>query len=234
MNAFEHFSTEHIAILITIGAAITLGLLILARVSDKSAMNAARVLAIITLIGEALQDVLLIKDGGNFIDFLPLHLCNLGIFVNLAAAYSRNKIQGFFAEISLLLIMPGAVGALIFPDWNYRPFWSYLPMLCFLTHSLLVFIPLLFLVRGKAHITFKHFWFSYLFLLLVIPPIYLLNRHAGTNYMYLMYPPKSSPLDWIISITGEQYYLIGLAALVTVILFAEYLLYTGARKLMRK
>ena len=234
MNAFEHFGTEHITALITIAAMITTGLLLTARVSDKKAAITARVLSIIVLAGEALQDILLIRDGGNMIGFLPLHLCNLGIFVNLAASFSRGKIQSYFAEISLVLIMPGAVGALFFPDWNYRPFWSYLPLLCFLTHSLLVFIPLMFLARKKIRVSFKHFWYPYLFLLLIVPPIYFLDRRTGTNYMYLIYPPKNSPLDWVISLTGGKYYLPGLAVVLTVILVFEYAIYTLARKRSRK
>ena len=178
--------------------------------------------------------ILLISEGGNLIDFLPLHLCNLGIFVNLAASFSRGRIQSFFAEIGIVLLMPGAVGALLFPDWNYRPFWSYLPLLCFFTHSLLVFIPLLFLVRKKAHISFRHFWYSYLFLLIVVPPIYLLNQRAGVNYMFLMFPPESSPLEWICNFTGEKLYLCGLLALITVILLLEYVVYVAIRKVSKR
>lgn len=234
MNEFEHFCPEHIIMLISIAVLITAGLLIARKVSDRAAMNAARILSVVVLCGEILQDILLIKDGGSLIDFLPLHLCNLGIFVNIAAAFSRGRLQSFFAEITVVLLMPGAVGALLFPDWNYRPFWSYLPLLCFFTHSLLVFIPLLFLVRKKAHISFRHFWYSYLFLLVVVPPIYLLNQHAGVNYMFLMFPPENSPLEWICNVTGDKFYLLGLLAMITVILFAEYVIYAAAHKISKK
>ncbi|MBR4430193.1 MAG: TIGR02206 family membrane protein [Clostridiales bacterium] len=234
MNEFEHFCTEHIVMLISIAVIITAGLLIARKVSDRKAMYAARILSVIVLLVEILQDILLISEGGNLIDFLPLHLCNLGIFVNLAASFSRGKIQSFFAEIGIVLLMPGAVGALLFPDWNYRPFWSYLPLLCFFTHSLLVFIPLLFLVRKKAHISFSHFWYSYLFLLIVVPPIYLLNQRAGVNYMFLMFPPESSPLEWICNFTGEKLYLCGLLALITVILLLEYVVYVAIRKVSKR
>ncbi|MBR3142939.1 MAG: TIGR02206 family membrane protein [Clostridiales bacterium] len=234
MNEFEHFCTEHIVMLISIAVIITAGLLIARKVSDRKAMYAARILSVVVLLGEIIQDILLISEGGNLIDFLPLHLCNLGIFVNLAASFSRGRIQSFFAEIGIVLLMPGAVGALLFPDWNYRPFWSYLPLLCFFTHSLLVFIPLLFLVRKKAHISFRHFWYSYLFLLIVVPPVYLLNQRAGVNYMFLMFPPESSPLEWICNFTGEKLYLCGLLALITVILLLEYVVYVAIRKVSKR
>ena len=227
MDSFEHFCPEHIGTLIIIAIAITVGLLLLKKRSDKTVQAVARVLSLIVLLGELLQDILLIRDGGNLIGFLPLHLCNLGIFVNLAASFSRGKVQSFFAEISVVLILPGAVGALVFPDWTYRPFWSYLPLLCFFTHALLVFIPVLFLAKKKANISFRHFWYSYLFLLMVTPPIYLLDKQTGVNYMFLLYPPKDAPLEWINSITGDSFYIAGLLILVTVILAIEYLIYTS-------
>ena len=227
MDSFEHFCPEHIGALITIAIAIIVGLLLLWKRSDKTVQRIARILSVIVLLGELLQDILLIRDGGNLIEFLPLHLCNLGIFVNLAASFSRGKIQSFFAEISIILILPGAISALIFPDWTYRPFWSYLPLLCFFTHGLLVFIPLMFLVKKKADIRFKHFWYSYLFLLVVTPPVYLLDKHTGVNYMFLLYPPRYTPLEWINNLMGGNYYILGLVLLVTVILVIEYLIYSG-------
>ena len=229
MDSFERFSPEHIGTLLVIAIAITIGLLLIRKGSDKSVQTLSRTLPVLVLLGEIIQDILLIRDGGNLIEFLPLHLCNLGIFVNLAAAFSKGKIQSFFAEISVVLIMPGTAGALIFPDWTYRPFWSYLPLLCFFTHSLLLFIPLMFLLMKKAQVSFRHFWYSYLFLLVVTPPIYLLDKRTGVNYMFLLYPIESTPLEWINNLFGEGYYIIGLGLLVTVILAIEYTIYSSFR-----
>lgn len=229
MDSFERFSPEHIGTLLVIAIAITIGLLLIRKGSDKSVQTLSRILSVLVLLGEIIQDILLIRDGGNLIEFLPLHLCNLGIFVNLAAAFSKGKIQSFFAEISVVLIMPGTAGALIFPDWTYRPFWSYLPLLCFFTHSLLLFIPLMFLVMKKAQVSFRHFWYSYLFLLVVTPPIYLLDKRTGVNYMFLLYPIESTPLEWINNLFGGNYYILGLGLLVTVILAIEYSIYSSFR-----
>ena len=222
MDSFRHFCPEHIGMLIFIAVAITAGLLFMRNLSKQKVSIAVILLSIAALASEVAQDVLLIREGGDIIGFLPLHLCNLGLFVNLIAVLSRGKIQSFFAEISLVLIMPGSVAALIFPDWTYRPFWSYLPLLCFFTHSLTVFISLVFLFRGKIYVTFRHFWYSYLFLLITVPPIYLFNSRTGQNYMFLSYPPSDTPLKWLLSLTGEKFYLLGLLALITAILIIEY------------
>lgn len=234
MDSFKLFGPEHICTLAVIAVFITVMLIFTRKSSEKIYTAVLRTLSCLVLAGEIIQDILLVRDGGDLVEFLPLHLCNLGIFVNLAAALSKEKVQSFFAEISVVLIMPGAIGALIFPDWNYRPFWSYLPLLCFFTHSLLVLIPLMFLVKKKAQVTFRHFWYSYLFLAVVVPPIYSLDRNTGTNYMFLMNPSNNSPLYWILNITGERFYISGLLALLTAVLLAEYLICSCFRAFKHK
>ena len=116
MDSFRHFCPEHIGMLIFIAVAITAGLLFMRNLSKQKVSIAVILLSIAALAGEVVQDILLIREGGDIIGFLPLHLCNLGLFVNLIAVLSRGKIQSFFAEISLVLILPGSVAALIFPD----------------------------------------------------------------------------------------------------------------------
>ncbi len=233
MKGFELFSPEHLLMLVFIVLVLTAVLCLSRRLTEAAAVRLICCLSITALISEVIQDILLIRDGGNFIDFLPLHLCNLGLFVNLAASFTGRKLRSFFAEISIVLIMPGAAGALIFPDWTYRPFWSYLPMLCFLTHGLLVIIPCIFIAKKTATVSIKHIWYPYLFLLIVTPPIYLLNIKCSENYMYLLYPPSGSPLDWIHSITGNDLYIPGLLMLVTIILVFEYLMIEAIRQIKK-
>lgn len=234
MTTFSHFCPEHIGMLIVIAIAVTIGLLVLRRSSEDHARKAAIILSVALFLGEALQDLFLLSEGRNYLDLLPLHLCNIGIFVNLLASLTKGRLQSFFSEISLVLIMPGAVGALLFPDWTYKPFWSYLPMLCFFTHTLLVFIPLFFLVRKTVRVSFKHIWYPCMFLALVTPPIYVLNQNTGENYMYLMYPPESSPLEWIHNLTGDTYYIAGLAVCILLILVLEYGIYSLLNLINRK
>ena len=234
MDHFSHFGPEHVGMLLFITFAVIMGLLLVRKGSEKHVRRTALVLALLTLAGEIIQDLLLVREGGDIMSFLPLHLCNIGIFVNLLASLTRGKVQSYFAEVSLVLIAPGSVGALLFPDWTYRPFWSAVALLCFFTHTLLVFVPLMYLVRKRISVTFKHFWYSYLFLALAVPPIWLLNSKADLNYMYLMYPPKSSPLEWIYKLTGDTYYIAGLVMFITVLLLLEYLVYSLINKASKK
>jgi hypothetical integral membrane protein (TIGR02206 family) len=234
MTTFTHFCPEHLGMLLFIAIAVISGLLLIRRSSEKIALRTALILSVATLIGELTQDILLLNEGYDILNILPLHLCNIGIFVNLLASITPGKLRSFFAEVSLVLILPGSFGALLFPDWTYRPFWSAISMLCFFTHTLIVFVPLLFFVRNIARVNFKHFWYPYLFLALVTPPVYFLDRKYGLNYFFLMYPSEDSPLKLIFNITGEKFYLAGLVLLVTLMLLVSYSVCIAVRKIFKK
>lgn len=181
-----------------------------------------RTLSFLVLAGETLQDILLTLEGGNILNYLPLHLCNLGIFVNLLASFGKGRVRSFFAEVSLTLIAPGALFAVITPGWNYRPLLSWLPLMCFFTHILLVTIPVMMYVRGYCKPSFKHFHYPYIFLAAASVPIYIFNRAFSRNYMYLMYPESDSPLEWMESFMGNPGYLLGVLIMLGLILVVLY------------
>ena len=226
MNYYEHFCTEHlfmlaaiILVLVTVGVNIR-------KASDRSVTILLRILACILLVCEAVQEYVLVLEGGHLIDFLPLQLCNLGIFVNLLASFAKGKVQGFFSEISVVLIMPGAAGAILFPDWNYRPFWNWLGLMCFFTHMVLVLFPIICLRTGRATVSFRHFWYPYLFLVPLVPPLLWFDNKYHENYLFLRFPVEGSPLELTYNIAGKKHYVLGLVVMFTVILLIEYLLYS--------
>jgi len=225
MDYWDHFGIEHLSFLALIALVITGVLFVSSRVRDDIHGDAfMRFLAVLLFICEITQDVILIRQGWQIRDTLPLHLCNLGIFVNLPATFGKrdSRLVIFFSEISAMLILPGALGALLFPDWNYRPILSWLPIMCFFTHMLEVLIPLLLITRGRARITTVHFWYSYAFLGAIVPFIWLLDKKLDVNYMFLMTPTSDSPLKWVSDLTGADLYLLGLALLLAGVLAAEY------------
>jgi len=234
MIYYEHFCPEHIGMVLTIATCITLVLLWSRKQDGKKTDILACALSVLLFCAEATQDILAYREGFEVRDFLPFHLCNLGIFVNLLASFTKGKVSSYFSEVSLVLIMPGAIGAILFPDWNYRPFWDWLNFTIFFTHLLLVLIPLLFLVKDRTHVRFSHFWYSLLFMLVVVPPIYWYDMHFDNNYMFLQWPVSGSPLEWVYNLSDGKHYILGLFFLLVGVLLFEYALITGLRVLVRK
>ena len=225
MDQWEHFGAQHLIALLIITSAVFMTLTLSSRLIEARRLYLIRVLAVLLFVLEITQDVILVHQGWQIRDALPLHLCNLGIFVNLPASFGKkgSRLVLFFSEISAVLILPGAIGALLFPDWNYRPILSWLPVMCFFTHTLEVLIPLLLMKSGRAEVKMSHFWFSYAFLGAIVPFIWLLDRKMDVNYMFLMTPTDDSPLKWVSDITGDKLYLVGLLLLLTGVLAVVYL-----------
>lgn len=229
MNAFEHFCTGHLIILGII-ALFAVALPVIAhRLPANKADILIKALSIIALTGEILQDIQLTYEGGNILDYLPLHLCNLGLFVNVLASFTKGKFRAFLSEVSLVLIAPGSIFALVTPDWNYSPLLSWLPIMCFFTHALVLIIPILMYVRGWCKPSFKHIWYPYAFLIITAVPIYILDRAIDRNYMFLLRPIKGTPLAWLESFLGNPGYLVGVLVMLILVLAAVYgLLYVSS------
>ena len=233
MNYYEHWGPEHVRVLLMIAIAMTAVLTPVAlKADEKRTVIVLRILAVSHLILEVVQDILLVKEEYDIMWMLPLHLCNLGIFVNLIASFSSGKIRRFFAEISVMLIMPGSLGALLFPDWNYRPIDDPVAILIFITHTILLLIPLIMIIKGISDIRISHIFYPLIFMAIIVPPIYMFDKKFSVNYLFLRFPVESSPLSVIHDHFGEKYYVFGMFLLLISVLLVEYLIAAAIRKLI--
>ena len=234
MDGFELFCKGHVAILFIypIFAAVLVWLAV--KLPAKASDILIKICSIELLLCEALQDIQLTYEGGDFMGYLPLHLCNLGIFVNLLASFGKGRVREFFAEVSMTLIAPGSVFALVTPEWNYRPLFSWLPLMCFFTHMLLGALPLMMYARGYFKPSFRHFYYSYIFLIGAAVPIYIFDRITRCNYMFLLRAPSDTPLSWLESFMGNPGYLLGACGILAVVLIVIYTSFFLVGKLLTK
>lgn len=233
MIYYEHWSKEHIMVLIIILTVMSGALFAVSKSTDKRVTVILRCLAVSHFVLEIVQDILLVREQYDPYWMLPLHLCNLGIFVNLASAFSKGKVRAIFSEISVMLIMPGALGALLFPDWNYRPLLSPVSIIIYVTHTILVLIPIIMIIRKICDIRFSHVIYPLIFMILIVPPIYLVNTKLNTNYLFLRFPVDNSPLSFVYDTFTPKYYIIpGLLILLLGVLTAEYLIAYLIRKII--
>ena len=128
-----------------------------------------RILKILTGICLCLElgkDLYLILIGEMGISYLPFEMCGLAIFVELGFAFFHRE---FLGEIMCVISMPGAMAALLFPDWTRYPLFNYMHINTFLIHGLLVLVPVLVLTSGRYRPSIKRIWQIFLFLFTVVP-----------------------------------------------------------------
>ncbi len=152
------------------------------------------------------RDAVLMLTGHFDRGFLPFHLCSMALWI--AALYAWME-QRFFGVIYILLCVPGAVGALLFPNWDAYPFFNYMHIHGFVSHGLIVAFGIWLVLSEKMILKWKDFWMPVVFGVAGFIILYPVNRILGTNFWFLNRPSHGSPTVWIFEITGERWYMAG-------------------------
>lgn len=175
---------------------------------------------------ECAKDMMLIITDQFRPNYLPLDLCGLSIFLELAAVYFAKP---FLYELIYSLSLPGAVLALLYPNWNSLPIWSYMSLHSFLLHGILTAIPIMMLASSMFSPNIRRLPICLLCLMAASVPIIWINSMLGTNFFFLARPSKGSPLVWFEKTMGNH--LIGLPIMITLVWLLLYGLPIFIRKI---
>ena len=166
---------------------------------------------------------------GNFllhgclsVRYLPLHLCSLAVFLTFAHTHRPEEKLG---ELLYCAGMPGALLALLFPNWGCYDVWQFHSLLAFLSHALLVAYPLMLVLGGTLRPRVRRLPGCLGQLCVMAGAVYVFNALFDTNYMFLRRPSPGSPLAWFAAWWGEPWYLLGyvpMIALVWTLLYAPF------------
>ena len=200
-DGFSLFGWQHLLMLAVLGTYTVLSLRWMCRLSEQRLNRLLRVLGGVMLGLEVLKDFILAVIGAFSIGYLPLHLCSLAMFVCLYyGAHPRSNSCG---QILYSVCFPGAMCALLFPDWTMLPILHFQSLHSFLYHTLLVQVSLAPVVTGRIRPGIGQVWKSMTFLvltalfnwigfaiglLLLVLAIAFTDTAAGKNYLYPLIP----------------------------------------------
>ncbi|MCD8131506.1 MAG: TIGR02206 family membrane protein [Lachnospiraceae bacterium] len=222
---FSHFGSVHLLWLAVIVLCIVLLSVFYMKKSKRGRRGLSKALAW-TMCGIlAAEHVVLLITGHQTIYQIPLHLCTLMPVVCLIFAYTRWDWAG---QTIYSLGIVGAALALLFPDWNMYPQWNYMNLTGFSIHTGLILFGVWQLLDGAVKPRMKAMWKPVAFLMVVVPPIYLIDRWLGTNYFFLMEGSLGSPLQLLQERLGI-WYIPAYAALALAVITIEYLPWRGKR-----
>ena len=205
-TGFSLYGREHLAALALI-LAWTAGMLVFLHPRRAYVKRAAKGYGIIMVLMEILRDARLLYLGEFSVGYLPLHLCSLGMLLCLWYGFRRGDRGGSL----YLLCLPGALCALLFPNWTHLPVGHFVSIHSFVYHGLLLQSSLLPLLGGKLR--FRDAAAAFGVLCMAAAVVGGLNLWLGTNYMFLQRPSPGSPLVYLAELPGRYGYQIGLAAL---------------------
>lgn len=208
-NGFDLFGGGHLAWLLL----LVLLCLFLGRKyrkwDERQRVLCSRLLAALLLADELFKDISTLATGNFRLDYLPLHLCSINIFLILADAV---RPAGILREVLYAVCLPGAFFALLFPGWAYLPLCNALCIHSFTAHILLFLYPFLLLCGGFRP-RLSRFLKALPFFVPVVAGVYVFNRIFGTNFMFLSFAGQGNPLSLFEAWLGNPGYLWGIPVL---------------------
>ncbi|MBE6754635.1 MAG: TIGR02206 family membrane protein [Ruminococcaceae bacterium] len=216
-----------LAVMVIIGALLVV---FYRRAGDKTRRRMELIVPLCTLGFNLFRAAVLAAQGEYDRYTLPLHLCAMSVYIELLYAIFPCKVLG---ELLYAVCMPGALAAMLLPEWTDAPLFNFMHITCFAMHILLVVYPIMLTAGGKHRPSVRRLPLCLLVLAALSVPIWFLNRHWNTNYMFLRHPGGILPLEWFEERLGDPGYLVGfplLAAMLWLVLYAPIVIADIARK----
>lgn len=189
---FEHYSPLHLTWL-GIFLVVAVVCSILYRKSNEKQRDIWRKTVSALIVADEIFKMVMLTVGGTYtIEYLPLHLCSINIF--LIAIHAWYKPYTTLSAFMYTVCIPGALAALLFPSWSSLPLANFMHLHSFTVHILLALYPIMLTAGGDIRpVPFDILKCMGLLLCMAVP-VYLFNLAFGSNYMFLMYAEPGNPL----------------------------------------
>ena len=215
---FSTFGRTHLIWLSVIAIVCILAIFIYNKLNSQKRKIMRIIIGIIIILYEIIKDIVAVIIGDFGIGHLPLHLCGINI---LLIGFDLLKHTKTVRNFIYYFCIPGALLALIFPNWTVLPCMNFFHIHSFLIHGLLVLYPLLLVCGKEIKPEIKMMPKCILLLVCMAIPIYFVNLAFDTNFMFLMDPEIGNPLGLFKKYLGSHLW--GFPILLPVVMFIMYI-----------
>jgi len=215
MEGFVPFSREHILSIVAYTVLLIISIFLTKKVKDKRRL--AKFIGWF-FIFEKLAELAYRHYywGDEWINLLPLHLCNINHFLICIMLITGSY---FLFEITYFWLS-GAIIAIAIPELSVS-FPDFANISFFITHFFLIYAPVFAIMFFGFRPTLSSYFKSFIGVVVTMVIVYIININIGTNYMFLVRKPSvSSPLD---SMGPWPIYLVALLIFSAVLFFIMYL-----------
>lgn len=215
---FSLFDSLHISWLITMVILVVGNCFLYRKLNQKGKAHWRKTVAWLLIADELFKMAILISHGNYTVNYLPLHLCSINIFMIAIHAYKPHSVLDNFLYT---VCIPGALAALFFPTWTSLPITSGMHLHSFTVHILLAMYPVVLVSDSEIQPSIKNAPKSLGLLLAMAIPIYGVNWLLDTNFMFLMSADLGNPLYFFETLWGNH--LLGFPVIIAGILLVMYL-----------
>lgn len=226
---FSTFGLTHLLWLLAFAVILTASIIVYKKL-DANGKNKMRIiLGASVFASEMIKNIVAIAIGDFGVGHLPFHLCGISVVLITFDTVKPTKIVRYFLYY---LGIPGALLALLFPNWTVLPCLNFFHIHSFTIHMLLVIYPLILIAGGEFLPDIKAMAKCILLLICLAIPIYFINLLCDTNFMFLMEPETGNPLGLFEKYLGSHLW--GFPILLPKVMFIMYLPLLTAKKLKKQ
>ncbi len=225
---FSTFDMTHLLWLLGAFGSIAAAAAVYRRSSYQKRNIMRTVVGVLVVLCEIIKDIVTIAVGDFGVGHLPLHLCGINILlVGFDLIKQTKTVRNFLYYIGI----PGAMLALLFPNWTVLPCANFFHIHSFIVHILLVMYPMILVASGEVKPDIRTMPKCVLLLIGLAIPTYFINLIFDTNFMFLMSPETGNPLGLFEQYLGSHLW--GFPILLPIVMFAMYLPLFIASKLTK-
>ena len=195
-SGFALWSLPHILWLLILGLIAAVALLAARRCGGSGKRVIRRTFAVCALLMQVLPAIVIMWKGMYSRYTLPLHICSLASYAVCAHALFVEK-SVILSELLFFPFLPGAICALLFPDWTMYPPYSFFSAAGFLVHGAIIIYILLCLDESIIAPSVRRWPIPIAFLVLYAGIMLPFDRAFGVNYGFLNIASPGSPLVWL-------------------------------------
>lgn len=215
---FSTFGATHLIWLAAIAVIFVTAILIYRRL-EPCKRNIMRIIVGCIIVSlEILKDIVAVAVGDFGVGHLPFHLCGINILlIGFDLIKQTKTVRNFLYYIGI----PGAMLAILFPNWTVLPCMNFFHLHSFIIHALLVMYPLLLVTSSEVKPNIKTMPKCILLLVCMAIPVYFINLVCDTNFMFLMDPETGNPLGLFEKYLGSHLW--GFPVLLPIVMFIMYI-----------
>ena len=226
---FSTFGATHLLWLLATVICISIAVIVYRKLDSEKRNVMRTALGATIILFEIIKNIVAIAVGDFGVEHLPFHLCGINILLIAFDLVKQTKtVRNFLYYIGI----PGAMLALLFPNWTVLPCVNFFHIHSFVIHLLLVMYPMLLITSGEVNPNIKTMPKCILLLVGMAIPIYFINLIFDTNFMFLMSPDTGNPLELFEKYLGSHLW--GFPILLPIVMFIMYLPLFFASKLKKK
>ena len=221
---YGQFSTVHL-ILIGITVIFTVAVSYVYNTSSAEVRSIIRIaLAVALIITEIAKYSVIIIGHGDLKNYLPLEICSVAGYCMIIDSLMKGT--SFITEMLLILFLPAAIMALIYPTSVDLPAINFFTIHQFIYHALIVAYVTARFSAGEIVMNYKGVWLSILTIFIIGMIVYLIDRIFHKNFMFLIHDERNAMLKKITAFCGKGFgYTAGLVTFCIIVIHIFYFLF---------